>query len=401
VIHKRFEEIERADIEALLENETRESRTLEYKEKLPSRSRDDRKEFLADVSAFANAAGGDLLYGVREQRDAKGNATGIPAEIPGIETDNIDAELLRLTNMLRDNIEPRLYPLQIRAVDGFPKGPVILIRVGQSWNGPHMVTLNYRIYSRRGTQTYPLDVSELRSAFLLSERLSERLRRFRDERLARIIADETPVQLEPEARLVVHMVPVKAMQPDNDTDVYTLLNDHQARQLLRPMYLEGGWNPRYNFDGFVTYRESYPVSYLQLFSSGAMEWVADCGDIVRKGEEIIPYLPAELTAKELLGCLRTGKEVFSYLEIQPPYFLSVGLIGVRGYRLAMSGSSWLIRQYTVDRDTLVFPDIRIDDRDFEPTVVMRPILDTLWRAVGYSHCGYYDDDGTWIGPRLI
>ncbi len=303
--------------------------------------------------------------------------------------------------MIRDNIEPRLYALQIRAVGGFPNGPVILIRVGQSWNGPHMVTLNHRIYSRRGTQSYPLDVSELRSAFLLSESLSERLRRFRDDRIARIIADETPVRLKPEARLVVHMVPVKAMQPDNKTDVYALLNDHQARQSLRPMESGGGWHSRYNFDGFVAYQDSYPATYLQLFGSGAMEWCANFGEKEQHENGIFLYLPAESIASELHVCLGSGKAAFSYLGIQPPYFLSVALIGVRGYHLATRGSSWRFHKYTVDRDTLVFPDIRIDDKDFEPTVVMRPILDALWRAVGYPHCAYYDNDGTWIGPRLI
>ena len=57
-----LESIEAADLQALIENEVAESRTIEYKQSLPGNSRDDRKEFLADVSSFANASGGHLIY---------------------------------------------------------------------------------------------------------------------------------------------------------------------------------------------------------------------------------------------------------------------------------------------------------------------------------------------------
>ena len=46
-----------------------ESRYLDYKERLPGDSDEDKRELLADVTAFANTAGGDLLYGVRERRE--------------------------------------------------------------------------------------------------------------------------------------------------------------------------------------------------------------------------------------------------------------------------------------------------------------------------------------------
>ena len=78
MISKSFSEIEAADITYLVHEAVPEGRTLEYKETLPSNSDNDKKEFLADVSAFANAAGGDLIYGISEQRDENGRPTGIP-----------------------------------------------------------------------------------------------------------------------------------------------------------------------------------------------------------------------------------------------------------------------------------------------------------------------------------
>jgi hypothetical protein len=51
-------QIDAARLEALRVDGVREGRQLEYKETLPGNSDDDKKEFLADVSSFANAAGG-------------------------------------------------------------------------------------------------------------------------------------------------------------------------------------------------------------------------------------------------------------------------------------------------------------------------------------------------------
>ncbi len=61
MINKSFDLIEKADIEALVANEVREGRTLDYKENLPGNSDGDKTEFLADVSSFANASGGYIL----------------------------------------------------------------------------------------------------------------------------------------------------------------------------------------------------------------------------------------------------------------------------------------------------------------------------------------------------
>ena len=67
---------------------------------------------------------------------------------------------------------------------------------------------------------YPLDSTEIRAAFALSEALPERIRRFRDERLAKIIADEMPVNLEPHPRLMLHMVPVSSMLGTATLDIH-------------------------------------------------------------------------------------------------------------------------------------------------------------------------------------
>ena len=108
-----FKQIDRPVIEALIANEVSESQDLEYKEKLPSGNKDEKKEFLADVVAMANAIGGVIVYGIAERRD-DGRPTGLPDRVAGLDVQNTDSETLRLENMLRAGIDPRISGYQFQ-----------------------------------------------------------------------------------------------------------------------------------------------------------------------------------------------------------------------------------------------------------------------------------------------
>ena len=84
MIYKRFAQIDRSYIDDLILNGVSESINLDYKQDLILAKDDDKKEFLADVSSFANAAGGDLIYGISEKRDEQGKTTGIPEKSDGL-----------------------------------------------------------------------------------------------------------------------------------------------------------------------------------------------------------------------------------------------------------------------------------------------------------------------------
>lgn len=165
------------DLQRLVVNRVAETRSLEYKQTLPGNADADKKEFLADVSSFANAVGGDLVFGVTELREDN-RTTGIPESVDGLSAVNQDAETRRLENMLRDGVAPRLPGVQFRWVEGFAQGPVLIMRIPRSWAGPHMITFQQhsRFYSRNAGGKNALDVFELRSAFLNSGSLRERAR---------------------------------------------------------------------------------------------------------------------------------------------------------------------------------------------------------------------------------
>src|SRR5579862_4950245 len=96
MILKPLEDITQADIEALVADKVSEGQKLEYKQEIHGGKDADVKEFLADVSSFANAVGGDIVYGVEEERDASGKPTGIPTAARGLKEVNADATILRM-----------------------------------------------------------------------------------------------------------------------------------------------------------------------------------------------------------------------------------------------------------------------------------------------------------------
>ena len=105
---------------------------------MPIGTDNEKKEFLADVSSFANALGGDIIYGIKEGRTEEGKKTGRAEETIGIENITKDETTLRIESIIRDGLSPRL-KVQIKFIEGFRKGPVIVLRIPQSLSAPHMI----------------------------------------------------------------------------------------------------------------------------------------------------------------------------------------------------------------------------------------------------------------------
>jgi len=395
MIHKPFELIDKEDVLALVSNQIPEGRMLEYKEQLPGDSDGERKEFLVDVSSFANAAGGDILYGVPELRDQDRKATGTPASAIGLADINADQVIGRLENMARDGIAPRISGIRMKPILGFSKGPVILIRIPKSWAAPHMVTLksDSRFHSRNSRGKYPLDVTEIRSAFALSEALPDRIRRFRDERIARIVADETPVPLLPNPKTVLHILPIAALDPTTRLDVVAAKDRVQS---LHPM-CGGPFALRYNFDGLLSVANSRNESptcpaYAQLFRSGAIEAVEALMLALHSHDKSVP---ADLFEQRLVSDLVDYLKFEQDLGVEPPIFVMLSLLGVRDYTIQTRYRYYETENLPIDRDVLLLPDILVDDYAARGEDLLRPAFDALWQSAGWAGSKNYKDDGTW------
>ena len=211
ISNKPLDTVTEEDLQGLIDDEEIEIKNMDYKKTIPRLDVPlNKKEFLSDIASFANSAGGDLIYGI-EAKD------GIPIKLCGFTEPNIDGLKLKLEGIIRSrsNIDPRVPGVSIHTIKLKNNNYVLLIRVPRSWASPHMVTIELkdhnRFFSRNSAGKYELDVSELRTAFVLTETMEERIRNFRVDRVGKIIAGETRVLLAEEyPKVVLHIIPLEA-----------------------------------------------------------------------------------------------------------------------------------------------------------------------------------------------
>ena len=392
-----FPKIATVDIQALVENAVREGKTIEYKEVLPGNRDEEKKEFLADVSSFANASGGDLLFGVCETRDAKGKPTGIPESALGLAGVNADQDIRRLESMIRDGIEPRIPGVQIKAIDGFKEGPVILLRIPKSWAAPHMVAFKAspRFFSRTSAGRSPLDVAEIRAAFVQSEALPERIRRFREERLGNILAGETPVILAQEPLLVLHIVPVSAFHSHQQVDVLAFLD---GRFHLPPMG-STAWNSRVNMDGYVSFSgyggmDDPQEKYAQLFRNGTIEAV-DASVLSGFGDRK-QFIPSVAFERDVIHGTMGYFKAYRDIGIDGPVVAMLSLLRVRGFYMGVDPSRFSSAGlHRIDKEHVIIPEVVIEDLSAPIPTIMRPVFDLVWQACGYRKSYNYGEHGEW------
>jgi predicted HTH transcriptional regulator len=81
--------MEEADLQRLIDDGVPEGREIDYKLDLTVGTDEQKKEFLADVSSFANTVGGTLYIGIREENL-------LPVELVGLSVADQDLEIQRI-----------------------------------------------------------------------------------------------------------------------------------------------------------------------------------------------------------------------------------------------------------------------------------------------------------------
>jgi hypothetical protein len=91
-------------------------------------------------------------------------------------------------------------------------------------------------------------------------------------------------------------------------------------------------------------------------------------------------------------------ELQQFLGIEPPVFIMVSLLGVRGYKINRGGSLSNCTE-EIDRSNLIIPEVVIDTFDGgndHIAEVMRPVFDTTWNAANFASSPNYDEDGKYL-----
>ena len=393
MIHRRIGDITIGDIQSLIDNGVLESRTIEYKSILPDKNEKSKHEFLADVTAFANAGGGDIIYGIAEEKyDDKSKYGGKPIKAIGLDVTNPDKEKARLQDMMSNCVAPRIPGVQMKYVRGFEKGPILILRVPNSWCSPHMITSHggQHFYVRNTAGKHKMDVTEIRLAFTLSESISDKIQRFRDDRLAKVLSDDTPVKLRGESKIVLHVIPVVSFSKD----MLLVPGDlKKNKDSFRPL-IENCGTTRFNVDGLITTshldeRDNSYTEYCQVFRRGIIEAISANFVNERDGRKLIHGVYYE---KKILEAVEEYLSVLGVLEISPPYVFMLSMLGMSGC-VIYSDSMWY--PPSIDRDTLILPELVIESLDVNIARSFRPVFDSVWNAGGVEGSRNYNEKGEW------
>lgn len=183
---KPITEIDKTDIDWLLDHGPCESPTVEYKSALSETGEDPdtwtsttspyksignraKERIIKEVIAFANSGGGTLVIGVSETEDdpPRPKAVNPIAHCGDLAT--------HLTDVLRDGIDPTLPTSNIQAIPIQGDAGLVLIRVQASWRAPHRCRRTLRVFKRFGDQSIPIDMREIQDLVILTSSGASRL----------------------------------------------------------------------------------------------------------------------------------------------------------------------------------------------------------------------------------
>ncbi|MEA4895368.1 MAG: ATP-binding protein [Oscillospiraceae bacterium] len=137
-------------------------------------------EFRSDVCSFANANGGYLVYGIRDERGLAAEIIGV--DIPESNTDRF--ELDRKNNL--SAIMPKMPSIRFRFIPLSNGKFIVILYVQSDFYAPYLHIegeSDYRIFKRVGNGKRCVGYIELKNLFNQSLSVEKEVQRFREERI--------------------------------------------------------------------------------------------------------------------------------------------------------------------------------------------------------------------------
>lgn len=369
------------DLKRLVDNAVSESTHLDFKRELSLEDKDQKKEFLRDLTSLANAQGGTIVYGIDEERDLANKPTGVAKEICGFTIANRDAFILTIGHLLKDGVDERLPSYEIDTVAITSTTYVLMLRVPSSIRAPHMVTLagERRFFMRVNTGRQEMSTAQIRDSVLRTESLIERVDSFIRDRIAKWRSRSVAGPL-----WMLHVIPLSS-----DPAAIDVTDKRIVDRLLKVGAPTGGFHT-HCLEGFKIGRReaSGETNHAIFFRNGTVEFLDQSPFYA--ASQAFAYGTFYDTVFRLLGATM---DLYREAHLNLPTAVVITLSGVANYRLANYPKSSEEDEFITDPIVVVDlpPDVRI---------AIRPAMDFLWNAFGVAKAEGFDDSGKYIGYRL-
>lgn len=395
--------INEADIKRLLENEVKESITLDYKRQLniADDKEKNRLEFLYDITAMYNSDGGCIIYGIEEKKDDKGKNTGYPAALFYQEIENRDKLEQQIHDIIRSNTDPAIVNVAIVfiEVDGVL---LIILGVSKTLGLPSMVTFNEvnKFYKRNSSGKYGVGTFELNQMFMQNQALTEKAHHFKTQRIMDVRKAHAIMPLERQHSYFLHVIPYSFLN-GKVIDLVTI-NFDQLEDSTYPIGFNintsgnTGYNTGYNLDGFFTYRNirdsGLITSYNQFFRNGIIEsYCSLFYSKVDNGSDLQFFHGTDMI-RDTIFSIRKALNVLTAFAIEPPYLVYISLFDLRHVTLLGGHGNILVGKFS--RDEVSLPALVIDqipETNGEIHEKLKPLLNIIWQAAGVKESPSKDE----------
>ncbi len=246
-----------------------------------------------------------------------------------------------------------------------------------------------------------MDITEIRSAFLASAGVSEKVRDLRVSRISKLKNNAGYTELKfNNSILAVHLVPFSSFGEES-IDL-SIAPDHSSN--LWPFFTTG-LDYKYNFEGFITFSawpgDNAPHTYVHLNRRGVIESV-ESGGILREEENGNKILPAPYIEEQILDKVMRYLNALPNFGISPPLVIMISLLGVKGFNFVTPQSYFRPNHIFIEEQDLLLPEVLIESYPTdinELSIVIKPAFDAMWNAAGYPNSNSYNAQGQWVKSR--
>jgi hypothetical protein len=399
-IDKQLEQITEADLNGLIASGVKEGKDIEFKREINLSESDAKRKFIRSVAAFANTYGGHIVFGIEE---TNGVATSLHP-LPGF---NEDSEKLRLRDLIRAHIEPKVYGFNLHAVPLSGGGHALVLWIPRGWAGPHMVTFgtDNRFYFRLGNGTTLMGAGEVQTAFATAESLPGRITALRLDRLSAISSGDIPMPFAKPGVLVLHIIPVNALNPLYTCDLGSLIiQEQKVRSLLPTMFDDEVTSSiEHDFDSVIKMfcKENDCYGYTKLFRNGVLE-ITDCYGVELDTNFLGQGFRTMRYERQLIELFPRWLETLRFANIDPPAAVALSLVGMSGRFPYVDPRHFRMSRQPrpIRHDPLLIPPSIIESFDIDGFGTLVPIFNRLWQASGIAKTLNIDKDGNWINSRM-
>lgn len=400
MINKKVEDITKEDITSLIENCVCENKTLEYKRELNIETDSEKKEFLADITSFANSIGGDIIIGVEEDEKEK-----IPTKICGILYSNEDTLIRKLESFIRDSIQPIILNIQYHIIELEEKRCILVIRIPQSLIAPHRIEFkgSSKFFTRNNKGKYPMDVNELRLAFNSGIDLSKRIEEFKMNRYYNLISNKFNLLTSNSPILVAHYIPISAF--NNSLQLFSISDIKQAIKESNSSAFGNTTRNTINIDRISMNYNQFDEKSLANFQNNGIIEKATC-NLFEKDFDLPGIMPkivvdcifSEPLLNNIIQDFDEMKKYYTSLGITSPIIVSYAFLNAINYTIPNRRAMYHVLG-KIDKEILCINDLYIDDFNKKSETILKPVFDSIWNACGYEKCPAFDNEGNYIGLR--